>query len=304
MKIAILGAGAMGSLFGGYLSRNNEVHLIDVSDKIANAINSNGLVIEEPDGARNTYPVQCLTDSSSLPEMDLVIVFVKAMYSKSALEKNKRLIGSKTLLLSLQNGAGHEDLLSEYASPDNVVFGTTQHNSAVLSPGVIRHGGSGHSYVGRLNGKLDGLNELAANLTSCGLEASASSSVNHMVWQKLFTNVSASALTGVLQETLGFIYEDKNAWEMCSRLIHEAVMVAKADGEDFDESAELEKVRKVCVSSPSGITSICADMRNGRKTEVDTISGSVVKKAHRLGVSVPSHEMVVNLIHAMENRRK
>lgn len=303
MRIAVLGAGAMGSLFGGYLSQKNDVYLIDVSEVTANAINEKGLTIEEPSGARVPYNVHCYTSSENLPVMDLIIVFVKAMYSKSALEANKRLIGDNTLLLTLQNGAGHEELLSSFVDSSRVVFGTTQHNAAVMEPGLIKHGGAGHTYIGRLDGNTSNLDLLVSAFNEAGLDASASASVNHMVWQKLFTNVSASALTGVLQVPLGFILSDEYAKNICKELIREAVNVARAEGEVFDEEEEIKKVFAVCEKSPDGITSIYADIKNGRKTEVDTISGSVVRKAARLGVSAPYHRMLVDLIHAMENRR-
>ncbi len=303
MRIVVLGAGAMGSLFGGYLSQKNDVYLIDVSEVTANAINEKGLTIEEPSGARVPYSVHCYTSSENLPVMDLIIVFVKAMYSKAALEANKRLIGKNTLLLTLQNGAGHEELLSSFVDSSRVIFGTTQHNAAVIEPGFIKHGGTGHTYIGRLDGNISNLDLLVSTFNEAGFEASASASVNHMVWQKLFTNVSASALTGVLQVPLGFILNDEHAKNICEELIREAVNVARAEGEVFDEEEEIKKVFAVCEKSPDGITSIYADIKNGRRTEVDTISGSVVRKATRLGVSAPYHRMLVDLIHAMENRR-
>ncbi len=303
MRIAVLGAGAMGSLFGGYLSQKNEVSLIDVSELTANAINENGLIIEEPNGEKNIYSVHCYTDSSTLPVMDVVIVFVKAMYSKAALEANRNLIGENTLLLTLQNGAGHEDLLSSFVDSSRVVFGTTQHNAAVIKPGVIHHGGSGHTYIGHLNGNVSNLENLVSVFNEAGFETTASTSVRHMIWQKLFTNVSASVLTGVLQMPLGFIVQDEYAKTICVELVKEAVAVARAEGEFFDESEEIEKVLKVCENSPEGLTSIYADIKDGRRTEVDTISGSVVRKAQKLGVSAPYHKMLVDLVHAMENRR-
>lgn len=302
MNILVLGAGAMGSLFGGYLSKHNNVVLLDVAAPVVEAINSNGLSITEPDGTVGKYNVKAVTKISEAPDFkaDLIIVFVKAMYSKSALDSVKSAITEDTFIMSVQNGSGHETLLSQYVPFDHVLIGTTQHNCAVLAPGSVRHGGSGLTHVGRVDGDITGLDALAANLTSCDLEADCKTNLKYLVWDKLFTNVSASALTGVFKSTLGFIAENENAWNLCTELVREAVAVAKADGCDFDFATELERVRKVCINSPAGITSICADLRVGRKTEVDTISGSVVKKAKQLGVPAPHHEMVVDLVHAFE----
>ena len=123
-----------------------------------------------------------------------------------------------------------------------------------------------------------------------------------MIWNKMFTNVSASALTGALQVPLGFISADEHAWQLCCQLIREAVDVAAALGMDFDYDEKVAEVKAVCDKSPNGLTSIYADLRDGRRSEVDTISGSIVRAGVKAGVPTPSHRFLVGLIHAMENR--
>lgn len=127
--------------------------------------------------------------------------------------------------------------------------------------------------------------------------------MRRLIWEKLFTNVSASVLTGVLQKPLGFIAENPHAWALCGQLVREAVAVAAGEGLVFDAEEKLAQVRAVCEGSPQGLTSIYADLRDGRKTEVDTISGSVVRAARRSGVGAPTHEAMVRLVHAMEAGR-
>ena len=101
---------------------------------------------------------------------------------------------------------------------------------------------------------------------------------------------------------LGYISRDEHAWTLCSALIRETVDVAAALGMDFDYDQKLAEVKAVCDNSPNGLTSIYADLRDGRRSEVDTISGSVVRAGKRAGVPTPNHEFVVTLIHAMEGR--
>ena len=124
-----------------------------------------------------------------------------------------------------------------------------------------------------------------------------------LIWGKMFTNVSASVLTGVLQVPLGYIAENESAWALCEKLVREAVAVAAGEGLDFDADEKVAEVRGVCERSPKGLTSIYADLRDGRKTEVDTISGSVVRASRRNGVPAPTHEAMVALVHAMEGKR-
>lgn len=123
-----------------------------------------------------------------------------------------------------------------------------------------------------------------------------------MIWDKLFTNVSLSAVTGILQVDMGYIAANPHAWDMTCRLIHEAVLTARAAGMDFDEEQLKERVRLTSLNNPQGCTSIRADLRSGKKTEVNTISGAVVRVAHKYGLEVPCHEFVVNMVHAMEEK--
>lgn len=302
MRIAVLGAGAMGALFGGYLSLQNEVILVDVNQLLVDTINTHGITIREPDGSENVRRPCAVTDTSGLPPVDLVIVFVKAIFSRSALTANRALIGPDTYLMTLQNGSGHEEMLLDFVDRRHVIIGTTQHNSAVSGLGIVSHGGSGQTHIGCLEGDVDRLRPIADTFSACGLQTDCSSNVQKLIWEKLFTNVSASALTAVLQSPLGFVADNVHAWALCEILIREAVAVANADGIVFDAEREIAEVRAVCENSPNCITSICADLHNGCKSEVDTISGSVVRASRRNGTPVPSHEFLVSLIHALEDK--
>ena len=302
MRIAVIGAGAMGALYGGYLSRKHDVLLVDVNRTQVDAINARGLTIHEPDGGVTLCRPRALLNTQGMAPADVVILFVKAMFSGSALESNRSLIGPDTVLMTLQNGSGHEETLLKYADRAHVVLGTTQHNSAVLGLGEIRHGGSGKTCIGGLDGDSQRLAPIARAFTACGLQTVCDDRVQRLIWDKLFTNVSASVLTGVLQVPLGFIAQNAHAWALCETLVREAVAVAAGEGFAFDAEEKLAQVRAVCEKSPDGLTSIYADLRDGRRTEVDTISGSVVRASRRNGVPAPTHEAMVALVHAMEAR--
>lgn len=303
MKITVIGAGAMGSVYGGHLSRKHHVYLVDTNPDIVTQINREGLKIDE-EGETNTYYPTAVTDTEGLGEMDLVILFVKSIYSRAALAGNQGVIGEKTRLLTLQNGAGHEDILKEFVPEDRVIIGTTEDNGAVLAPGHVRRGGVGNTNVGMLTeDREEFLPQLKEAFDSCGFQVKIHENIQYLIWDKLFTNVSLSAVTGILLVDMGFIAENEYAWNLTKALIHEAIAVAGALGLSFDEEAVTERVRQTSIGNPAGCTSIRADLRDGRRTEVNTISGSVVTAAGRCGVSVPSHEFVVNMVHAMEMKK-
>ncbi|MDO4438522.1 MAG: ketopantoate reductase family protein [Eubacteriales bacterium] len=304
MKIAVIGAGAMGSIYGGHLSLNNEVYLVDTNQSVVDAINSNGLIIQE-NGEDVIYHPTAVTNTAGLPHMDLIILFVKALFSEVALNGNKGLIGPDTYLMTLQNGSGHEDILSKFVDEDHIIIGTTEDNGAVLATGHVRRGGVGNTNIGMLvEDKNIFLPKLKDTLDACGFHGFIHENIQQLIWNKLFTNVSLSAVTGVLQVPIGYIASNEYAWALTKKLIHEAVEVAHGLGLEADEAEITEKVRLTSVNSPEGITSICADIRAGRKTEVNTISGSVVRASKKCNVPAPTHELVVEIIHALEGRER
>jgi 2-dehydropantoate 2-reductase len=211
MKIAVLGCGAMGGLYSAYLSRKNEVTVIDVNEALVSKIRTDGLKVREPDGSMNTFHPNAALNAEGMEPADLIVIFVKAMFSKSALTTNRGLIGRDTYLMTLQNGSGHEDtLLTEFVDADHVIIGTTQHNANISELGVSNHGGSGMTHLGCISGDVHRLQPIADVFTASGLEADVSDNVQTMIWGKMFTNVSASVLTAVLQVPLGFIAADPN----------------------------------------------------------------------------------------------
>lgn len=304
MRIAVLGSGAMGGLYSAYLSRNNDVTVIDVNQALVDKVNTVGLEVQEPDGSTNLYHPHATVSTEGMEPVDLIVVFVKAMFSEGALNNNKGIIGPDTYIMTLQNGSGHEDLLGKFVPQDHIIIGTTQHNASVADLAVTKHGGSGWTHMGVVTGDASRLQPFADAFTACGLEADVSDGVQKMIWNKMFTNVSASVLTGILQVPLGYISANESAWALCQQLIREAVDVAAGLGLDFDYDEKVAEVKAVCDNSPNGLTSVYADIHNGRRTEVDTISGSVVRAGKKAGVPTPTHDAMVNLVHAIEGKPK
>jgi 2-dehydropantoate 2-reductase len=181
MKIAIIGAGAMGCIYGGHLSLNNEVLLVDTNSEIVNTINNNGLKISENNSENYYYPKAC-TNTKNEGEMDLVILFVKAMYSEVALTQNKNLIGKNTFLMTLQNGSGHEDVLKKFAPLENIIIGTTSDNGAILGKGHVRRGGQGKTDIGMLiKGNQQFINSVKTSFDSCGFTTTIHENIQQLI---------------------------------------------------------------------------------------------------------------------------
>ena len=289
----------MGSIYGGRLSLDNDVILIDTNSSLVDKIQKDGIILEENGVETVFHPSASETFSGTA---DLVILFTKALYSAAALENIRKCIGEETYLMTLQNGAGHEHILSSFVPEDRIIIGTTEDNGAVLGPGKVHHGGRGGTNIGKLDGSDDPfLYEIKKTFDSCGFDVRIHHNIQAFIWDKLMTNVSLSVLTAILQCDMHYISENEDSSRLCICLIKEAVQVASAMGLSFDEDKVIDKVMATSESGKGGYTSIMMDIKHGRKTEVDTISGAVVAKAHELGVAVPHHEMAVSLIHALEN---
>lgn len=302
MKIAVLGAGAMGMLYAAMLAPCHDVAVVDRNAGKVEAIAARGIAVEEQDGSVRTARPAAALMGGGLSPAELVIVFVKAMGTREALSRCAGLIGPDTLVLTLQNGGGHEEVLGEFVPPERILLGATQHNASVRADGGVFHGGSGATVIGSPAGRRQGVRAVAEAFGQAGIQVEISEHIRAAIWRKLMTNTSLSALTGVFGTPMGFVTDSPSAWALCEILVREACAVAAADGAAFDPEETVAQVRAVAQGGPRGITSICADLAHGRMTEVDAISGSVVRAARRLGVPAPHHEMMVMLIHAMEDR--
>lgn len=302
MKIAILGSGAMGSLFGAYLSQKNDVWLIDIDAQKVDRINTKGITVVEKE-VRQVYMPKAVCKTDGLGEMDLIIVFVKSMYTIEALKQNRHLISAKTYLITLQNGAGHESKLLKFADKENVLIGTTQHNSSVSTEGDILHGGGGRTAIGVISGNSSRIRNIALNFTSCGIQTEVSDNVKKQIWTKLFLNTAASSLTAILQVPLGFISENPHACFLMESLARESVKAANTECSNcFIEDEVINDIKAVLNNAKEGYTSIYSDIKNGNYTEVDTISGYVLDVAKKNGIPAPFHQFVVSMMHALEDK--
>lgn len=304
MKIAVLGAGAMGSLYGAYLSRYNEVYMIDVNRNVVDSINKNGLVIYEKEESKDAiFPISAVTNSEGLGIMDIIVVFVKNIYTFSAMEKNKNLIGEKTLVLTLQNGAGNDRDLQQFVKKENIIIGTTEHNCANLKPGYISHNSSGVTNIGMIIYNTNTLNKIYNTFKECDINTVIYKNIQEVIWNKLFINMSLNPITAALQCKAGYLYENKNANEIVRNILSEAVDVAIADGTYFNKDEVIQKVEKhIKEDFYEVITSMNQDVKNKRITEIDHINGAVVRAAKEYGISTPYNEFIVHLLHSIEGK--
>ena len=304
MEIGIIGAGAMGCLYACLLSGQHRVTLYDVSPAVVDTINRQGVTLCEPDGTQTVYSVPAQFSGQGMTAPELLILFVKDLYSAAALETNRALIGAHTRVLSLQNGMGNEEILRQFVPGERVLLGTTKHNCVTKTPGVIYHSGAGITHIGAPEGGETAAAPVVAAFAASGIETAYCPGVRHLLWEKLFVNMTINPVTALLDCPIGVIGEDPDARALAAALIDEAVAVAAADGETFDAAAIKESLWHTTRALSTGRASMCQDLEHGRRTEIDFINGAVVRLGEQYGIAAPTHRALVRLIHIKEAAQK
>ena len=305
LNVAVLGAGAMGCLFGGLLAEKGlKVTLIDVWKEHIDAINKNGLKMDGFGGDR-FIKINATNDPKSISPVDVVIIMCKATALEQALTNAKNIVGDKTVLMSFQNGIGHEAIMQNIVGVDKVLGGTTTQASNILGPGHIKNHASLPSWIGEYEGGLsDRVKDIAETFTAHGLETIASDNVKKRKWMKLFALTAVGPLSAIFDMHHTELYvtnkESKLARELGKQIILETRKVAQADGVEVSEDECLEMFLKIVDSNQTNKSSMAFDIQYKRKSEIDFINGSVSKIGKKHGVPTPLNDMLYKIIKVKE----
>jgi 2-dehydropantoate 2-reductase len=303
MKIGVIGAGAMGSVIGGLLAKGgNEVTLVEVWKPTIDAINANGLKIEDKAGGVETLKVHATDQPASAGVMDLVLVFVKCYHTESAVRNAMAMIGPETMVLSLQNGWGNGPRIARIVGEGKLLLGVCYHSATVAGPGHVLHGGKGMTFIGELHGKMtERLARVATAFTEAGVEVTATPSVVKEIWSKLALNVCTLPTSALLRLYAPQLVQHEAMVDLMRELLREVVAVAEAQNIplDFEERWEaITGLLKRC--APGAKSSMFQDVEKGRITEIDVINGAIVEAGQRLGIPTPYSDAMVKLIKSLE----
>jgi len=302
MKTVIVGAGAMGGLFGGVLSLSGEeVWLVDIWKEHIDTIRTKGLAIEEK-GKTETISVNATTNPQTIGKADLVLYFVKTYHTEKAVTDSLVLEKEDTVFLTLQNGLGNEETICKQVDRKKVVLGVTGQGATLLGSGRIRHAGWGKTYVGELDGRItERIDRIFRMFLKAGIETEISSHIHDLVWEKLFVNVGLNALAGMTGLKNGQVLDFPETLRLMEALVNEAIEVARRKGIRI-EGNPMDRVRAVIEATRENRCSMGQDLDRKRRTEIDAINGAVVREAERLGIPVPYNRMITDLIKVIEKR--
>ncbi|MCL1809406.1 MAG: 2-dehydropantoate 2-reductase [Clostridiales bacterium] len=303
MKITVIGAGAMGSLYGAKLSASpkNEVVLLDIWKEHVDAINACGLLLEEGGEPVRYGNLSASTDASLAGHADFAIIFVKSTVTKQAVLGNIGAFGPKTTAITLQNGLGNIDLISEVVGRENVLAGTTAQGAMVLGPGKVRHSGHGRTVIGELDGtKTTRIETVHEMLSEAGFETTISDNVVGLVWDKLLVNAGINALVGITGLFNGELLGYPELLEILELAVLEGKKVAESEGVKLGFPDPVSHALEVCAATAETKASMLQDVLNHRKTEIDMINGAIVRIGGRNGVETPVNRSLTNLIKFIE----
>jgi 2-dehydropantoate 2-reductase len=305
MRIAILGgAGAMGGIFGAYLSRaGHDTTLIDVSRPAIESINRDGLVVEEKDGSAPVFAVPATDDPALVGEVDLIVNFVKCYHTAAAITSALPMMGRDTVVLSLQNGWGNVDRIAAIAGRERVLVGLTYHGGTLIGPGRVKHPGSGMTFLGELSGettaRLRAVNEA---LRSAGFETTLSPRILDEVWKKLALNCCTLPTSALLRFFAHELVGYPAAKDQMAMILAEVVAVAKATGIALDYDERWAAITGLLEKAIGGKASMLQDVEAGRQTEIEVINGAIAAAGREVGVATPVNDTMVAMVTALQSK--
>ena len=301
MKIAIVGPGAIGCLLTSFLSKGkDEVWLLDKDGERASKINKNGISIEGISGEWNIKG-KATADVKDIGSAELVIIVVKSYDTKEAISASKPLISNDTSVLTLQNGLGNIEIISEAVGQEKVIGGVTNLGATLLETGKVRHAGKGETIIGRIDGKIPvQMRQIREIFNACGLETRISKDIKGILWSKLIINVGINALTALTRLRNGRLIEFEGTRKILREAVTEAVRISKRKRIKLIYDDPLAKVEAVCEATSENISSMLQDILRKKRTEIDFINGVIVRQGQELGIPVPANLMLVDLVKTIE----
>lgn len=295
MRFLIFGAGALGSLIGALLSQRNEVTLVGRKDHISK-IDREGLRISGlTETLARPIAVEKIEDAASY---EFIFITVKSYDTKNAME-NLASLGELGTIVTMQNGLGNLEIVEEFA--DRVIGGTTSHGATFREPGEVLHAGIGDTIIGGSKGvSQEDLNLLAEELTACGMKTDVTQNLTGEIWAKAVVNAGINPLTAILRAKNGFLLKHVPLTAILEEACLEAIRVAEARDISLPKDDLVERTKRVVQITAENMSSMFQDVANGKRTEIDSITGEIVRLGEEKGVGTPINSTLLAMVKGIE----
>lgn len=301
MRIVVIGGGNIGCLYGANLARvGAEVALIDVWAPHVQQIRTHGLRVEGLHGAF-TARVEAALPTEAVAPADLALVCVNAYSTGEAARTALAALAPDGYAVTLQNGLGNIEALSEVLGAGRVLAGLSFHSAEILEPGRVNHTNQGPTYLGEIDrARTPRLLALERLLREADMEPVLEEDIVATVWGKFVHNCAINALCAATGLRPGQIREVPAVDELQTRIIHEALALVRARGIVLPEKDPLTAIKAYCARKFHRV-SMVQHLARGSRTEIDALNGYVVRESQKLGLAAPWNEALTALVKGLEH---
>lgn len=298
-RIAILGAGAMGTLFAYYLAERNDVVLVDVRGDVVETINASGGVAVDEFAVR---PVRATQDPARAFATDFLFIFVKAPNTLGAIRPFAGQLNPATPIVSLQNGLGNEEAIkTALGGTVPLVIGVTNEAGLAIGHGRSRRQGVGATVVGSAGASTATVRSVQGLIARAGLDCAIAYDIRPHQWGKLLANATINPIAALADARNGIVASDPNAAELARLVALESAAVARGLRINLPFGDPWAYVREILEAAPESRNSMTVDLGAHLRTEIDHVNGAIVAAGRRLGIPTPYNEALLRLVRAKEN---
>ncbi len=303
MRIVIMGSGAIGSLYGGLLSlAGADVVLLVGRQRHVEAIQKRGLLIHGVMGDHN-IDLEASENPAEITDADLVIITTKTYDTLAAASEIKHLTDAGAYVMCLQNGIGTEKLVAEALDTTKVIRGTTCAGALITGPGEITATGRGITELGsHYSENMPMVEQIGEMLTQAGFDVRVWDNIEGVVWTKTIVNCGINPIGALTRMSNGDVYGNEDLRQLIIQLVEEAVKVAQAQGIELTTDDPVRFTLGTAKATGDNINSMLQDILSKKRTEIENITGEVIRLGRELGIETPSSIAVYSLIKAIETR--
>ena len=277
--------------------------LIDPREDHIGKIRNEGITLE---GVRGTLVIRLAAQTShaGLPPADLAIIFTDSNSTRDAAKAAKQLLKLDGFALTLQNGIGNVEALVEELGRERVIAGVSMNSAANPAPGRSAYTNVGMTSIGELDGRdSPRVRQVAAMLNKAEIPTEIVPDPMNWIWGKFVLNCGVNALTAITGLRSGEIYRTPQVSALQDRVIDEIMAVVERKNLKLPEKDPRKKIKDHCrirYNKPS----MMQHVEQGRRTEIDSLNGALVREARALGISTPYNEAVVAVVKGLEKSRR
>lgn len=293
MKIAVMGAGSVGSYYGAMMARAGHAVTLIARPRHVAAIADRGLLFETK-AFTEAVPVTATADAAGVAGADIVLFCVKSTDTVAAGRDMRPHLGTDTTVLSLQNGVDNAERLREVLG--RPVLATAVYVATEMpGPGHVRHHGRGELVIGTSPAST----AVAAMFRQAGVQTEISDNVRSVLWTKLIVNCAYNALSAIPQLPYGRMVAVEGVTAAMKDIVAECMAVAARTGVQIGDDI-LDKVLALAPAMPDQHSSTAQDLARGKRTEIEHLNGYIVREGERLGVPTPANRLLTVVVRLME----